>query len=480
MSKLPITEAFREWARTATKAEKDKFISEANAIAKGLQVVPARLTKVEIAQRRQYLLDLRAKLGVPKKVNTASGDINASITDKKVRVPKGVAGPFRLSRKDWRKAKTTGDWVGDAALQHQKDQEELRKAEKKTQEAAKKAARNARRVQARLEAKKPRYVKQDFLVTQKRLVAQWAFPVSRLEEFLSLFQNAAYNVAAERMAGATPVENPPGEKHSMEARRLAAAVSDAALSVQFGFRTTPDYCEVDYFFWIVSGWVCFGCVLPSSEKIEAYNLNIPWVKMPSEIVIGKYQRLSGNCLEGSIPTYVKMLSFKPGEMIGVQEFAKRLVPNPKEREWAIRYALRVRIDKIRDDRRKLLEIGQQMVDERSGGAGMIARERVRQIKEEGFDAARDDSYTKGELAWAATCYASPWNESKRGIPGTWPKTWDKSWWKPSDDAIVNLTKAGGLIAAEIDRILRLKTNIRCRPSPAKIMSDIIRKNMTGV
>lgn len=34
----------------------------------------------------------------------------------------------------------------------------------------------------------------------------------------------------------------------------------------------------------------------------------------------------------------------------------------------------------------------------------------------------------------------------------WP--WHSSWWKPSDDPIRNLVKAGALIAAEIDRLQR--------------------------
>jgi hypothetical protein len=40
------------------------------------------------------------------------------------------------------------------------------------------------------------------------------------------------------------------------------------------------------------------------------------------------------------------------------------------------------------------------------------------------------------------------------VPSSWP--WDYDWWKPSDDPIRNLTKAGALIAAEIDRLNRLR------------------------
>jgi hypothetical protein len=37
----------------------------------------------------------------------------------------------------------------------------------------------------------------------------------------------------------------------------------------------------------------------------------------------------------------------------------------------------------------------------------------------------------------------------------WPKSWAEDWWKPmADDRVWQLTKAGALIAAEIDRLLR--------------------------
>jgi len=57
---------------------------------------------------------------------------------------------------------------------------------------------------------------------------------------------------------------------------------------------------------------------------------------------------------------------------------------------------------------------------------------------------------------AASSYA--WAAAKQVLreafaqPFTWP--WEASWWKPSDDPIRNLAKAGALIAAEIDRLQR--------------------------
>jgi hypothetical protein len=90
------------------------------------------------------------------------------------------------------------------------------------------------------------------------------------------------------------------------------------------------------------------------------------------------------------------------------------------------------------------------------GAELIAAERQRQIDVEGWTPEHDDLHSAGELQQAARCYMS----SRAGtyfldhVPSSWP--WDYDWWKPSDDPIRNLTKAGALIAAEIDRLNRLR------------------------
>lgn len=94
------------------------------------------------------------------------------------------------------------------------------------------------------------------------------------------------------------------------------------------------------------------------------------------------------------------------------------------------------------------------------GAELIADERTRQVNAEGWTAFHDDSqHYSGELVSAAICYAeagsgfdleiSP-RDGKR--PTLWP--WEPSSWKPSDDLVRNLVKAGALIAAEIDRVQR--------------------------
>ena len=90
------------------------------------------------------------------------------------------------------------------------------------------------------------------------------------------------------------------------------------------------------------------------------------------------------------------------------------------------------------------------------GSQLIAEERERQIKEEGFIPEEDKIYINVELSNAAVCYiASSQATIMRGIVcsdvvNLWP--WEPNWWKPSKDPIRDLVKAGALIAAEIDRL----------------------------
>lgn len=83
------------------------------------------------------------------------------------------------------------------------------------------------------------------------------------------------------------------------------------------------------------------------------------------------------------------------------------------------------------------------------GVRLIATERERQVAQEDWTPQHDDAHTDGELVRAAVCYLAA---SYNGDMPNWP--WDYSWWKPSDDPIRNLVKAGALIAAEIDRLHR--------------------------
>lgn len=112
------------------------------------------------------------------------------------------------------------------------------------------------------------------------------------------------------------------------------------------------------------------------------------------------------------------------------------------------------------------------------GVERIAAERARQINAEGWGSAHDDEHTDGELALVAALYATPFplfertDRSDGGVvfQDPWPTSWDPTWDKrprhrddpdgrlasnpPRKLRIRALEKAGALIAAEIDRLLR--------------------------
>lgn len=118
------------------------------------------------------------------------------------------------------------------------------------------------------------------------------------------------------------------------------------------------------------------------------------------------------------------------------------------------------------DRRKSGEGGEDAI-------ALIAAERRRQIESEGWAPEHDDEHTGSEMIQAASCYvwagrqlsilpsermdlrhavANGDNGSEAWPVPKWP--WHLHWWKPGTDPVRALTKAGALIAAEIDRLQR--------------------------
>lgn len=118
------------------------------------------------------------------------------------------------------------------------------------------------------------------------------------------------------------------------------------------------------------------------------------------------------------------------------------------------------------------------------GIELIAAERQRQIEVEGWTSQHDDAHSAGDLALAGAQYAMAsvrwmWTDfhmlpscdklsdaevirrakpvlcKGTGLPNSEAYGWPFSleWWKPKG-AIEDLTRAGALIAAEIDRIQR--------------------------
>jgi hypothetical protein len=103
------------------------------------------------------------------------------------------------------------------------------------------------------------------------------------------------------------------------------------------------------------------------------------------------------------------------------------------------------------------------------GVDLIAAERQRQIDVLGYDHERDATYAGGELASAASAYAiaiaeelHPQSRGGSGYRGHPPAAWpwpDKSWKFDRKNLIRAAVKAGGLIAAEIDRLRLLESNV---------------------
>lgn len=81
----------------------------------------------------------------------------------------------------------------------------------------------------------------------------------------------------------------------------------------------------------------------------------------------------------------------------------------------------------------------------------VLGERTRQMSQEGWTLAHDDSHTDGEMALAAACYASEVHPDPDVPPADWP--WDDEWWKPKDRRR-NLVRAAALLVAEIERLDR--------------------------
>ncbi len=99
----------------------------------------------------------------------------------------------------------------------------------------------------------------------------------------------------------------------------------------------------------------------------------------------------------------------------------------------------------------ILILDKRIMDEKIKGAKMILHERVSQIEERGCDAVHDDQHKKGELIKAALYALTEKTRYSQG--GEWEGFEEKV--ECDRHGIDNLVKAGALIAAEIDRLLRL-------------------------
>lgn len=106
------------------------------------------------------------------------------------------------------------------------------------------------------------------------------------------------------------------------------------------------------------------------------------------------------------------------------------------------------------------------------GAYMIAVERERQVKDEGYNAEHDQVHEPMTLARAAVSYILCNDERKRKIAKTtyWP--WEDKYYKPRDMKR-NLVRAGALVAAAIDRLLAedVQPAEPCDKSPEEVYPE---------
>ena len=96
------------------------------------------------------------------------------------------------------------------------------------------------------------------------------------------------------------------------------------------------------------------------------------------------------------------------------------------------------------------------------GVSLVGKERQRQITEEGYSFEHDDQEDSHQLSDAAAVYACH-ASARHSLLHLWP--WAKEYFKPDKDNTIDgrireLSKAGALVCAEIDRLVRLKKGTR--------------------
>lgn len=116
------------------------------------------------------------------------------------------------------------------------------------------------------------------------------------------------------------------------------------------------------------------------------------------------------------------------------------------------------------------------------GLDLIAIERTHQEYKLGYTPEHDDKHWNEELASAAVAYATPGKSrlyNSEGLPQGWP--FDKEYWKPYPECrIRELTKAGALIAAEIDRLQRQALRKKDKEVTRKLLDFYYKLTYTGV
>ena len=103
----------------------------------------------------------------------------------------------------------------------------------------------------------------------------------------------------------------------------------------------------------------------------------------------------------------------------------------------------------------------------SNAMELFKAERQRQINVEGWTPGHDDEHADGEMMRAAMIYLHHGTDKQadtaNGVPIGWP--WSIEWWKPKDRRS-NLIRAGALMLAERERIVRAhdkRRRLECAP-----------------
>lgn len=102
------------------------------------------------------------------------------------------------------------------------------------------------------------------------------------------------------------------------------------------------------------------------------------------------------------------------------------------------------------------------------GVSLIGAERSRQMVKWSAEHDSDANHVNQEMATVAALYAMP-HHGKHGLNSDivdrlYPKTWHTRWWDVQSNPFIaerieELSKAGALIAAEIDRLHKIKNNL---------------------
>lgn len=103
------------------------------------------------------------------------------------------------------------------------------------------------------------------------------------------------------------------------------------------------------------------------------------------------------------------------------------------------------------------------------GTKLIEQYREEQISKHNWSVQHDiDVNNDGQLVLGAVAYLlgsnpitvlTPSGPAVMVAEQLWPSNWSKQWLKLSDNKVKNLSKAGALIAAEIDRLLQTSDNV---------------------